>query len=95
MPFSVAGVPPLQRFYPGLVIGNGYALLAPARTPQAVVAQLHAGTRRALNDGDVREFLLINGITAVGGAPDAPGAALQSDMDRFAGKMRRGELRLQ
>lgn len=90
-----AGVPELNRFYPGLVLENWYALLAPALTPQAAVARLQVETRRALDDDEVREFLLSHGIAAIGGSPDALTGALKRGMDRHGGQISRGELRLQ
>lgn len=90
-----ADVPALQRFYPGLVLENGYVLMAPALTPPSTIARLHAEVRRALVDDDVREFFLRHGLSPVASTPAASAAMLKQDIDRLAGQIRRGELRLQ
>jgi len=90
-----AGAPELSRFYPGLVLENWYALLAPAQTPQAVITRFNAETARALDDQEVREFLLSRGIAAVGGSPEALTVALKREIDRRSVQIRSGELRLQ
>lgn len=90
-----AGVPELNRIYPGLVLENWYALLAPALTPPAAVARFNAEAGRALDEQEIREFFLSHGIAAVGGSPDALTGALKRELDRYGGQMRSGELRLQ
>jgi tripartite-type tricarboxylate transporter receptor subunit TctC len=90
-----ADVPALQRFYPGLVFENRYWLLAPALTPPNIIARLHAETGRALADDEVREFFLSHGLSPVASTPAASAAMLKQDIERFAGQIRRGELRLQ
>jgi len=89
-----ADVPALQRYYPGLVFENRYWLLAPALTPPHIIARLQAETGRALADDDVREFFLGHGLSPVASTPSASVAMLNQDIDRFAGQIRRGELRL-
>lgn len=89
-----ADVPLLQRFYPGLVFENRYWLLAPARTPLSTIARQHAEVRRALAEDEVREFFLGHGLSPVASTPAASAAMLKQDIERFAGQIRRGELRL-
>ncbi len=92
---QLSGVPAMKQFFPGLVIENWYALLAPAATPQPVIARLHAEVRRALGDETVREGYAALGLVAAGSAPEVLAQTLQQDVARYAGLIRRGDLRLQ
>ena len=55
--------------YPGYELGAWYGVLAPARTPPAIVNQLSAELAKAVNAADVREKLLALGIEPVGSTP--------------------------
>jgi tripartite-type tricarboxylate transporter receptor subunit TctC len=50
-----------EQGFPGTTADNWYGLLAPAKTPPAVVAKLHDAVVAVLNAPDVREKLLDSG----------------------------------
>ena len=89
-----AGVPVLQRFYPGLRFENRYGLLAPVQTPQAVILRLNAALRTVLADEKVRSFFGAHGLSPAGSTPDTFAAMLGKEVDFYSAQMRRGELRL-
>lgn len=91
---QLPGVPAMKQFHPGLVFENWYALLAPAATPQPVVTRLQAEVRRALGDETVRERYAALGLVAAGSTPEVLAQTLQGDIKRYAGLIRRGDLRL-
>jgi tripartite-type tricarboxylate transporter receptor subunit TctC len=56
--------------YGEVVADNWSAVVAPARTPPAVVAKLNAAFNAAVNDPDVRAKFGDNGVSAMGGSPE-------------------------
>jgi tripartite-type tricarboxylate transporter receptor subunit TctC len=90
----LATTPLLQQFYPGLVVENAYALLAPAGTSPAVITRLHVEVRRALADTGVRERYAALGLVAVGSPPETLAQALRRDVERYTGMIRQGLLPL-
>ena len=61
-----------------------YAVMAPARTPESIIAKLHAGVVRALNRPDVKAALVEQGVTPVGNSPDQLAAVIAADSARWA-----------
>jgi tripartite-type tricarboxylate transporter receptor subunit TctC len=61
-----------------------YALMAPARTPETIIAKLHAGVVRALDRPDVRAALVEQGATPVGNSPGELAAIIAADSARWA-----------
>ena len=59
------------------------ALLAPARTPKAIVDKLNAELNAVLNDPETREKLSGMGITATPGAADKFGDEMKRDLARY------------
>jgi tripartite-type tricarboxylate transporter receptor subunit TctC len=63
---------------------NWYGLLAPARTPPAVVAKLNGAVLAALNDPTIREKLVQSGAIPSPTSPDEFGKLLKSELDRWS-----------
>ncbi|MDB5903949.1 MAG: hypothetical protein JWM26_2827 [Betaproteobacteria bacterium] len=61
-----------------------YAMLAPSRTPAAVVTRLHAETQKALGSAQVRERLHALQLEAEGSSPAQLHAFLDDQVKRFA-----------
>lgn len=68
---------------PGYVVDNWYAVAAPAKTPRAIVAKLHAGLLRALKSPEVDQRLRADGSEPVGNTPEEISAIVQSDVQRW------------
>ncbi len=62
-----------EQGYPNTDASNWYALLAPAKTPPAVIAKLNKAVNDALNDPAVHDKLVKAGATPVGGTPESLG----------------------
>lgn len=58
-----------EQGYPDVVADNWAGLLAPARTPAAVVAKLNGAFNAAVADPDVRRKLAENGVSPLSGTP--------------------------
>ena len=59
------------------------ALLAPAKTPRAIVTRLNTELNAVLNDPEVRERLNGMGITAAPGTAESFGAELSRDLAKY------------
>ncbi|MFZ3334929.1 MAG: tripartite tricarboxylate transporter substrate binding protein [Xanthobacteraceae bacterium] len=93
IPIGIAGdkrdavlpdVPTLaEQGYPNTDASNWYALLAPAKTPAAVIAKLNKAVNDALNDPGVHDKLVKTGATPVGGTPEALGTFMKAQYDKW------------
>jgi tripartite-type tricarboxylate transporter receptor subunit TctC len=59
------------------------AMLAPAKTPDAIIRRLNEEIVRVLNRDDVKEKFLSTGTEVVGSSPEQLAAALKSDIARL------------
>jgi tripartite-type tricarboxylate transporter receptor subunit TctC len=69
---------------PGYDASTWGGILAPAGTPKAVVARLNAVINTALQAEDVRAKLGAAGIQIQGGTPEAFGAVIVAEVDKWA-----------
>ena len=69
---------------PGFSITQWYGLLAPARTPTAIVKKLRDEVARSLNQPDVKKELAASGAEVVASSPTEFGAHIRSEMDKYA-----------
>jgi tripartite-type tricarboxylate transporter receptor subunit TctC len=72
-----------EQGYPNTEASNWYALLAPAKTPPAVIVKLNKAVDDALNDPEVHDKLVKAGATPVGGTPEALGAFMKSEFEKW------------
>jgi tripartite-type tricarboxylate transporter receptor subunit TctC len=72
-----------EQGYPNTEASNWYALLAPAKTPPAVIAKLNKAVNDALNDPEVHDKLVKSGATPVGGTPDSLGAFMKAEYEKW------------
>jgi tripartite-type tricarboxylate transporter receptor subunit TctC len=71
-----------------------YALMAPAGTPQAIVAKLHDGTVEAINAPDARTGLEAQGANPVGNTPAELAAVIAADTARWAKVIREANIKI-
>lgn len=93
VPIGIAGdkrdpvlpdVPTLaEQGYPNTNAANWYALLAPAKTPSAVIGKLNKAVDDALADPAVHDKLVKTGATPVGGTPQALGTFMKAEYDKW------------
>ncbi len=72
-----------EQGYPNTDASNWYALLAPAKTPPAVIAKLNTAVNEALADPQVHDKLVKIGATPVGGTPDALGSFMRAEFEKW------------
>jgi tripartite-type tricarboxylate transporter receptor subunit TctC len=74
--------------YPGVEATVWWGFLVPAHTPAEIVSRLNQEINIALQEQKVRDSLLAMGVVIKGGSPDAFGAFLKSETDKWAGIIR-------
>jgi tripartite-type tricarboxylate transporter receptor subunit TctC len=74
--------------FPGYEIDLWFGLMAPARTPQPVLARLNAEVNRILQAPDLRAKFASQFYEPLGGTPERFAAAIRSDMERYAKAIR-------
>jgi len=76
-------VPTVAETYPGYESGGWFGYLAPAGTPQKIVALLNQEINRAMVMPDVKEKLKAIGLTAVAESPEWFARTLKSDYEKY------------
>jgi tripartite-type tricarboxylate transporter receptor subunit TctC len=72
-----------EQGFPNTHADNWYGLLAPARTPPAVIAKIHDAFVQALNDPEVHRKLLDSGAVPIPSSPGDFNKLLQSELTRW------------
>jgi len=69
---------------PGFDMTVWFGLLAPARTPPAVLQRVNTEMSKVLQDPEFRSFLAGLGVSPLGGSPEAFAAFIQTETQRWA-----------
>jgi tripartite-type tricarboxylate transporter receptor subunit TctC len=82
-----------EQGFPNTHAENWYGLLAPARTPPAVIGKVNDTVRKALDDADVRDKLVQSGAVPAPTSPEEFAKLLQSELDRWGRVIREKAIR--
>ena len=81
---ALPNVPTMKESgYPDMVVDSWVALLAPAKTPSAIIEKLQRETAAVLAQPEVRERLLGLGINPVGNSAEEFSAQWRSDLAKY------------
>jgi tripartite-type tricarboxylate transporter receptor subunit TctC len=81
---KLPNVPTLvEQGFPDTQADNWYGLLAPARTPPAVIAKLNGAVTAALNDAAIKEKLVQSGAVPSPTSPAEFGELLRNELQRW------------
>lgn len=81
---------------PGYEASTAFGVLAPARTPRAIVNQLSAEIAKALQGaGDMKENLAARGFEPVGSTPEVYAAHLRDELKRVGQVVKLANIRLE
>lgn len=93
---SAPDVPTMaEAGYPQMTTGSWIGLLAPAKTPSALVNKLSAEVQAVLDMPEVHDKLIEYGIEPVGGAPDQFDAFMRTESTRWADVVKKAGIRLE
>jgi tripartite-type tricarboxylate transporter receptor subunit TctC len=80
---SLPDVPTIAETLPGFESAAWYAVVAPPRTPAAIVNRINADINEALREPDMRPHLVTWSGEAIGGDPAATAAYLREEVERW------------
>ena len=89
----VPEVPTVAETLPGLELIGWYGVVAPKRTPAAIVNRLNGAIEEALRAPDVKERLMGDGSETVGGSPAAFEKHMRSELARLRKVIREASIR--
>lgn len=92
---ALPGVPAMSETYPGFVSEAWVGLLAPARTPPAVVARLNAEAVKILDLPDTRARFAELGLETAPGRPEDLDRWLRAEMGRWERVIRERRITLE
>jgi tripartite-type tricarboxylate transporter receptor subunit TctC len=87
-------IPTIAADLPGFEAVSWYALMAPARTPDAVIRKLQAEVARILELPNVRNALEAQGAQAVGNTPEELARIIREDTARWAKVIREANIEI-
>jgi len=79
----------------GYESGGWFGLLVPAGSPKEAIARLNAESAKALRLPDAKARMDENGLTPVGSTPEAFGAYLKSEIDKWGKVVRSAGMRVE
>jgi tripartite-type tricarboxylate transporter receptor subunit TctC len=68
---------------PGYEVNNWYAMVAPAKTPKAVIGRLNRELVKILNDAEIKRVLLLHGVEAAPSTPEHLGKYMKSEFEKW------------
>jgi len=87
-------VPTLASTYPSFVSANWYAMLAPARTPAAIIERLHTEIVSAVKAPKIRDFMTKEGAEPVASSPQEFSMYLRNEVERYRKIVEVGKLKV-
>ena len=89
------GVPAMNELYPGFIAEAWVALLAPAKTPPQIVAQINAEVSRILVQPEIRERFTELGLETAGGPPGELDRWIRVELERWGRVIREQRITLE
>jgi tripartite-type tricarboxylate transporter receptor subunit TctC len=80
---SLPDVPTIAETLPGFESAAWFAIVAPPKTPQAVVDKVNADVNEALRQGDIVQRLAQLSAEPIGGTPQATAAYMREEIERW------------
>jgi len=85
----------IESGLPGFVVDSWVGILAPAKTPRAVVERLQSNIAAVLQLPDVRERYAVLGIDPVGNRPDEYAAQIRADLERWGPVVKQAGIKIE
>ena len=80
---SLPNVPTIAETLPGFESAAWFAIVAPPKTPQAVVDKINADVNEALRQSDIVQRLTQLSAEPIGGTPQATAAYMREEIERW------------
>jgi tripartite-type tricarboxylate transporter receptor subunit TctC len=92
---SMPDVPTIAETLPGFLSAAWYAVVAPPKTPTAIVTKVNADINEALKDPAIIEKLKKLSCDVVGGSPEQARAFMQQEVERWGKVIKAANIKLQ
>jgi tripartite-type tricarboxylate transporter receptor subunit TctC len=91
---ALPDVPTIAETLPGFESAAWFAIVAPPKTPAAIVDKINADVNAALRERDIRERLAQLSAEPIGGAPWATAAYMREEIERWAKVIKAANVKL-
>jgi tripartite-type tricarboxylate transporter receptor subunit TctC len=91
---SLPDVPTIAETLPGFESAAWFAVVAPSRTPPAVIDKINADINEALRQGDIIERLVQLSAEPIGGTPQATAAYMRAEIERWHNVIKSANVKL-
>jgi len=92
---AMSDVPPVADTVRGYEAMQWYGMVAPAKTPRAIILRLHAAAIVALKTEEMKEKLASDGAEPEGSTPEAFAALIKSELEKWAKVAREANIEAQ
>lgn len=92
---ELQNVPAIAELHPGFVATTWFAVVAPPKTPPAIVEKMSQAIVEAIRSPDVAERFRAGGMTPIGTTPEETAAFLQQESDRWSKVIAKAGIKLQ
>jgi tripartite-type tricarboxylate transporter receptor subunit TctC len=92
---SLPNVPTIKDTVPGFVVVTWFAIVAPPKTPQAIVEKLNADINEALRDPDVKKRMANLSAEVAGGSLAENAAFFKSEIETWHNVIKTANVKLQ
>jgi tripartite-type tricarboxylate transporter receptor subunit TctC len=76
-------LPPIAETLPGFNNTTWYGLLAPSRTPRAIIQRINADLGKILAQPELAQRMPSQGIEAASSTPEGPGQMIRAETERW------------
>ena len=91
---ALPNTPAVAESLPGFDVSSWAGLVAPARTPQAIVSRLQKETVKVITSPELRERLAAEGAEPVGNTPEQFHAFIRAELDKWAKAVKQSGARI-
>jgi tripartite-type tricarboxylate transporter receptor subunit TctC len=91
---ALPDVPTIAETLAGFESAAWFAIVAPPKTPSAVVDKINADVNEALREGDVRQRLAQLSAEPIGGTPQATAAYMREEIERWYNVIKAANVKL-
>jgi tripartite-type tricarboxylate transporter receptor subunit TctC len=92
---AMSDVPPVANIVRGYEAMQWYGMVAPAKTPRAIILRLHAAAIVALKTEEMKEKLASDGAEPEGSTPEAFAVLIKSELEKWAKVAREANIEAQ
>jgi tripartite-type tricarboxylate transporter receptor subunit TctC len=79
----VPDIPAISEFVPGYSYSGWYAIVAPAKTPPAIISKLHGEVVKILRDKTIQERMVVLGVDILASSPQECDRYMREEVEKM------------